>query len=56
MQVPEDHARISGNGMTIDAWFYHGTVTVAYPEFEQVQDGMVMTSAVTIDTSLLDEI
>lgn len=51
-----DHVRMSGSGMTIDAWLYQGTSAVAYMEIEQVSDGSTISSAVTIDTSLLDEI
>ena len=51
-----DHVRMSGSGMTVDAWLYQGTSAVAYMEIEQVSDGSTISSAVTIDTSLLDEI
>ena len=51
-----DHVRMSGSGMTVDAWLYQGTSAVAYMEIEQVNDGSTISSAVTIDTSLLDEI
>ena len=55
-QVLCDHVRMSGNGMTVDAWLYHGTPSVAYLEIELVENGTTQRSSVAFDTSLLDEI
>ena len=51
-----DHVRMSGNGITFDAWLYHGTSSVAYLEIELVENGTTQRSSVAFDTSLLDEI
>ena len=51
-----DHVRMSGSGMTIDAWLYQGTSAVAYMEIEQVSDGSTISSSMVFDTSILEEI